>query len=223
MIVLPRMRAPGSLSSVTRGPVVTELTLVARARAHAERTAIVAAEGTFTYRDLLDASARVATCLLDGHDDLEEARVAFLVPPGFQYVAVQWGIWRAGGVAVPLAVSHPPAELEYVIRDAEAAIVVVHPEFAAVISALRLPPDRRTVTTEQAVSTSPLSHLPKVVKAIRAAKDPLTLKNLPVTGDDLIAAGVRPGPEVGETLQRLLAEVLEDPRRNTKAYLLSRV
>jgi len=73
------------------------------------------------------------------------------------------------------------------------------------------------------VRTSPLSHLPKVVKAIRAAKDPLTLKNLAVTGDDLIAAGVRPGPEVGETLQRLLAEVLEDPRRNTKAYLLSRV
>jgi len=28
---------------------------------------------------------------------------------------------------------------------------------------------------------------------------------------------------VGEVLQRLLAEVLEDPQRNTKAYLLSRV
>jgi len=44
-----------------------------------------------------------------------------------------------------------------------------------------------------------------------------------VTGDDLLAAGVRPGPEVGETLERLLGEVLEDPRRNTKEYLLSRV
>jgi len=28
---------------------------------------------------------------------------------------------------------------------------------------------------------------------------------------------------VGEVLQRLLAEVLEDPQRNTKEYLLSRV
>src|SRR6266571_1826813 len=36
-------------------------------------------------------------------------------------------------------------------------------------------------------------------------------------------SGVRPGPEVGETLARLLAEVLEDPTRNTKQHLLSRV
>jgi tRNA nucleotidyltransferase (CCA-adding enzyme) len=69
----------------------------------------------------------------------------------------------------------------------------------------------------------PLARLPDVVAAIRAAKDPLTLKDLAVTGDDLLRAGVRPGPAVGETLQRLLAEVLEDPRRNTREYLLSRV
>jgi tRNA nucleotidyltransferase (CCA-adding enzyme) len=65
--------------------------------------------------------------------------------------------------------------------------------------------------------------LGKSVAAIRAAKDPLTLKDLAVKGDELIAAGVRPGPDVGETLERLLAEVLEDPARNTKEYLLSRV
>src|SRR2546422_1571813 len=69
----------------------------------------------------------------------------------------------------------------------------------------------------------PVSRLQKVVESIRAAQDPLTLQDLAVKGDDLIAAGVRPGPEVGETLQRLLAEVLEDPTRNTKEYLLSRV
>ena len=56
--------------------------------------------------------------------DLNEARVAFLVTPGFDYVAVQWGIWRAGGIAVPLPMSHPPAELEYLIRDSEASIVI---------------------------------------------------------------------------------------------------
>jgi len=69
----------------------------------------------------------------------------------------------------------------------------------------------------------PVSRLPKVVASIRAAKDPLTLKDLAITGDDLIAAGVRPGPEVGETLARLLAEVLDDPTRNTREQLLARV
>src|SRR5437870_4705067 len=70
---------------------------------------------------------------------------------------------------------------------------------------------------------APISLLPKVVASIRAAQDPLTLQDLAVNGNDLIAAGVRPGPDVGEVLQRLLALVLEDPQRNTKEYLLSRV
>jgi tRNA nucleotidyltransferase (CCA-adding enzyme) len=61
------------------------------------------------------------------------------------------------------------------------------------------------------------------VAAIRAKNPPLTMKDLAVRGDDLIATGVRAGPAVGEALARLLEEVLEDPARNTKDYLLSRV
>jgi len=63
----------------------------------------------------------------------------------------------------------------------------------------------------------------KAVAAIRAANPPLALRDLAVKGEDLIAAGVRPGPDVGAALARLLEEVLEDPARNTKEYLLSRV
>jgi tRNA nucleotidyltransferase (CCA-adding enzyme) len=69
----------------------------------------------------------------------------------------------------------------------------------------------------------PLAQLPQVVAAIRSAGDPLTLGDLVVKGDDLITAGVRPGPDVGEALQRMLTEVLDDPSRNTREYLLSRV
>jgi malonyl-CoA/methylmalonyl-CoA synthetase len=106
------------------------LPLLARAAAHADHIAVAASEGTFHYHDLLDASAAAATRLLAGADDLHEARVAFLVPPGFTYVVVQWGIWRAGGVALPLAVSHPPAELAYSIEDSGASVVVATPEMA---------------------------------------------------------------------------------------------
>ena len=63
----------------------------------------------------------------------------------------------------------------------------------------------------------------KAVAKVRADNPPLALKDLAVKGDDLIAAGVRAGPDVGEALARLLDEVLEDPSRNTKDYLLSRV
>lgn len=63
----------------------------------------------------------------------------------------------------------------------------------------------------------------KAVAKVQADNPPLALKDLAVKGADLIAAGVRPGPDVGEALARLLDEVLEDPSRNTKEYLLSRV
>jgi len=64
--------------------------------------------------------------------------------------------------------------------------------------------------------------LRKIVESIKAARDPLTLGDLAVKGNDLLAAGVRPGPEIGATLQTLLDQVLEDPRRNTREYLLRR-
>jgi len=106
--------------------------------------------------------------VLAGRDDLAEARVAFLAPPGFHYVAIQWGIWRAGGIAVPLAVSHPPPELEYVLNDAEVETVVVHPNFAAVMQAVHPPPSARTITTDEAVGTAPRSLLPGVAAGRRA-------------------------------------------------------
>ncbi len=73
------------------------------------------------------------------------------------------------------------------------------------------------------LATSPRSPLPAVVGSIRAAHDPLTIKDLAVRGDDLIAAGVRPGPDIGGMLERLLGEVLEDPKRNQRDRLLERV
>lgn len=110
-----------------------DIPLINRAREHLERTAIIATEGVFTYRHLLHASGQVATCILNGSDDLQERRVAFLIPPGFDYVATQWGVWRAGGVAVPLCVLHPRPELEYMIEDSGAAIALAHPNFETIL------------------------------------------------------------------------------------------
>jgi malonyl-CoA/methylmalonyl-CoA synthetase len=106
----------------------TRLPLIARAMAHAERSAVVDAGGRFTYGDLLAASGAVAAALLEAGADLAESRVAYLAPPGFDWVATQWGVWRAGGIAVPLAQSHPEPELEYVIADSRAVAIVAAPE-----------------------------------------------------------------------------------------------
>jgi malonyl-CoA/methylmalonyl-CoA synthetase len=107
----------------------SEPALFHRARTHATRLALTAPEGSFSYAELLRASEEVARVLLAGAGDLEEGRVAFLVPPSFRHVAIQWGIWRAGGIAVPLALSHPPRELDYVLEDAGARFVVTSRDF----------------------------------------------------------------------------------------------
>jgi malonyl-CoA/methylmalonyl-CoA synthetase len=132
------------------------------------RTAIIASDGTFTYDQLDEASRRVAGALLGDNADLNQTRVAFFVPPSFAYAAVQRGIWRAGGVAVPLATSHPPAELEYVIRDAAVSHVVAEPSAAPVLAPLAQAAGVRFVTTEDALATPPSAHLPHVGAPRRA-------------------------------------------------------
>ena len=112
------------------GTTAEPIPLIARAASHAVRRALIAADGVWSYADLLDRSARVAGGLLAGAADLAEARVAFLVEPSCAHVAAQWAIWRAGGVAVPLCISHPAPELAYTIDDAAASIVVADPALA---------------------------------------------------------------------------------------------
>ena len=107
----------------------SNLPLLRRAENHADRVAIVDEEGTHTYGDLLVASRKVSSSLLRGRADLCEVRIAFMVPPRFEYPVTQWGIWRAGGVAVPLCVSHPRREIEQVVQDIEPDTIVYHPEF----------------------------------------------------------------------------------------------
>ena len=76
--------------------------LIARGERYSARTALIDDGGRVRYGELLARSADAARVLLgDGRTDLAGARVVFLTPPGIDYVVAQWGIFRAGGVAVP--------------------------------------------------------------------------------------------------------------------------
>ncbi len=55
---------------------------------------------------------------------------------------------------------------------------------------------------------------------ICSSRDPLTLGELAVTGQDLIAAGMKPGKQMGGVLHQLLDAVLENPACNTKEILM---
>ncbi|MCC5845548.1 MAG: AMP-binding protein [Verrucomicrobia bacterium] len=98
------------------------------------RTALRDATGSHTYGELLEASARFAgilhSSLVTQHSNFPAPRIAFLVTPGFEYVLVQWAVWRAGGIAVPLCIQHPEPELRHVVEDSGAEILVASREYA---------------------------------------------------------------------------------------------
>ena len=53
-------------------------------------------------------------------------------------------------------------------------------------------------------------------------KDCLTQKDLAIGGAELIALGIEKGPQIGRILKTLLAEVVDEPEKNTAEYLLQR-
>ena len=136
--------------------------IIERAGAFNTRRAIVAPEGTFTYGDLLSASERAASELLRGAADLGGARVVFLVPGGFLYVAVQWGIWRAGGVAVPLALSETEREIRYKIDETEPAVLIAHPDYVHTLRPFAEGGGTRIITTTELLGRDRTAPLPDV-------------------------------------------------------------
>ena len=56
---------------------------------------------------------------------------------------------------------------------------------------------------------------------IRRRGDCVSLKELAVSGRDLMDAGMKPGKAVGAMLQYLLSQVLEEPEQNKKETLLA--
>lgn len=56
---------------------------------------------------------------------------------------------------------------------------------------------------------------------ISSAKEPVGIRDLAVTGNDLIGLGIRPGPKIGELLRILLELVIEDPSKNERKLLLT--
>lgn len=60
----------------------------------------------------------------------------------------------------------------------------------------------------------------QLYEQMKAKGDCISLKQLAVTGRDLITLGARQGRQIGEILALLLEEVLQEPEKNERTYLL---
>lgn len=76
---------------------------------------------------------------------------------------------------------------------------------------------------QEAEKLDALARLEAIYEKVIADRDCVSRRNLAVTGRDLLAAGMKPGKEIGLVLDRFLELVLENPECNTKEYLLSQI
>ena len=60
----------------------------------------------------------------------------------------------------------------------------------------------------------------EIYEQIKKEGECFQLKDLAVTGQDLITLGMKPGPEIGKMLNKLLDIVIDDPKKNKKETLL---
>lgn len=83
---------------------------------------------TWTYDELSTESNRVANMLVDIGVERGD-RVGLLLDRTPEYIASQYGIWKLGGVCVPLFTAFGPEAIEYRIDDADIEYLVTTPEY----------------------------------------------------------------------------------------------
>ena len=93
------------------------------------KTALVEGDQKYSYGEVNSRIDRFATGLLNGKADLEEERIAFFIPASLDYVTVMHGVWRAGGIAVPLNVASAVAELDHYLTCASVTRMIANGKY----------------------------------------------------------------------------------------------
>jgi tRNA nucleotidyltransferase (CCA-adding enzyme) len=78
-------------------------------------------------------------------------------------------------------------------------------------------------TDEYQKSKTPVEYQRELVEGVRNQGQPINQKALAINGNDIIALGVKPGPQIGTILNILTQKVVERPWLNTHDQLISLV
>ena len=126
-----------------------------------ESTALLSGTQSYSYKRLINHAENVAGILLGNQSDLNQSPVAYMVEPGFSYVSSQWGIWLAGGIAVPVALAHPLESIKYILQDTGAKTFICSASFTSLLSDFCQEAGVRLIVWEEIPESNPIS-LPEV-------------------------------------------------------------
>jgi fatty-acyl-CoA synthase len=113
---------------------LTPLDFLERARRiYGELEAVVDGDRRFTYAEYAARCHALAAALPAGE------RIAYLCPNTVELLEAYYGVLLAGSVLVPLNIRLAAAELQAIVDDCGASILVVHPSLADVADRLQVP------------------------------------------------------------------------------------
>src|SRR6266571_8232007 len=106
-----------------REPVTLPAFLDGLAARFGEREALVSARRRVTYAELAAESTAIARGLAARGVE-RGTRVGLLMPNWPEWIATAFGVWRAGGLLVPLSTLNRPREMVYCLAHAEVRVLV---------------------------------------------------------------------------------------------------
>ncbi|KAG4124951.1 hypothetical protein ERO13_D10G069600v2 [Gossypium hirsutum] len=109
--------------------------------------AIRADQKSYAYSQLLSSACNISRLLfstnikinnkgVSGHGNLGGARIGIVAKPSAEFVAGMLGTWLSGGVAVPLALSYPEAELLHVMNDSDISFVLSTEDYSETMQSI---------------------------------------------------------------------------------------
>ena len=112
---------------------LTPLDFLERARRlFGELDAVVDGERRFTYAEYAARAHALGAALPDGE------RIAYLCPNTVELLEAYYGVLLAGSILVPLNIRLSAAELQTILDDCGASVLVVHPSLAPLAGELRV-------------------------------------------------------------------------------------
>lgn len=126
------------MTNQDRPPVDTLIDLLAhRAADSGNREFLRFAEGSWTFGEVDEWTSRLAHRLITDDGVLPGDRVAIMLPNTIAWPIAWLGILKARGVVVPVNSAYQQADLDFVLRDSGARLIVTDPEHTPLVNEVR--------------------------------------------------------------------------------------
>ncbi|KAJ3671728.1 hypothetical protein LUZ60_007807 [Juncus effusus] len=123
---------------VTASSEISFMEVVKEALKHASanqnKIALRSEQKSYTYSQLVSSALDISSTLRSNVEN--GARIGIAAKPSAEFVSAIWATWLSGGIAVPLALSYPEAELLHVMNDSDISMVLSSEEHQGIMKSI---------------------------------------------------------------------------------------